>query len=71
MVYLIALVALITLVLFVQKVIMKSRLERGLGRQVKDHELTSLKSWMQTGPEEPPKNQPSSHIQLVNSLHLV
>lgn len=39
-------VALITLILFIQKVVMKKRLSRGLGRKASDRELTSLTSWM-------------------------
>lgn len=43
---LIALIIIISLFLFVQKVIFKRRLQRGLGRKVADHELTSLNAWM-------------------------
>jgi hypothetical protein len=53
MYYIIALVVVTTLVLFVQKVVMKNRLERGLGRQVKEHELTSLSAWMEAKPDDP------------------
>jgi hypothetical protein len=56
MLYLLSLVVVITIILFVQKVVMKSRLERGLGRGVKDHELTSLNAWMAAEPNDPNKS---------------
>lgn len=46
MYFIIALVVITSLVLFIQKVAMKRRLERGLGRKVSDEELTSFNAWM-------------------------
>ena len=37
----------VTVYLFFQKIYYKRKLERGLGREVKDNELTSLTSWME------------------------
>jgi len=34
------------LILFVQKVVMKGRMQRQLGRKVQDRELTSISAWM-------------------------
>jgi hypothetical protein len=31
---------------FIRKVILKGRLEKGLGRRVRDNELTSITAWM-------------------------
>ena len=52
MYFIIAMVVVTTLTLFIQKVVRKSRLERGLGRAVKDHELTSLSAWMEAKPDD-------------------
>ncbi len=43
-----ALVILISIVMFIQKVVLKGRMARGLGRKVNDRELTSLTAWMAT-----------------------
>lgn len=32
--------------MFIRKLILKGRLEQGLGRRVKDNELTSITAWM-------------------------
>ena len=40
------LVLLITIAMFLQKLRLKSKMEGGLGRKVKDTELTSLSAWM-------------------------
>jgi hypothetical protein len=40
------LVLIISIFMFVQKVRLKSKMEGGLGRRVKDSELTSLSAWM-------------------------
>lgn len=45
-----AMVVIISIYLFVQKVILKGRMERGLGRKVDDRELTSLSAWMNASP---------------------
>ena len=37
---------------FIVKILMKRRMRRALGRTVKDHELTSLNSWMQVSENE-------------------
>ena len=55
MYFLLIVVPLIVIGLFIQRVVMKSRLERGLGRQVKDHELTSLSAWMEAKPNDQSK----------------
>ena len=39
-------VLIITIVMFVQKVRLKAKMQDGLGRRVKDSELTSLNAWM-------------------------
>ena len=41
----------VTVYLFFQKIYYKRKLERGLGREVNDDELTSLTSWMKTSAE--------------------
>ncbi len=41
---------LIAILLFIQKLVYKGRLERGLGRKVTDRELTSISSWMDASP---------------------
>ena len=46
-------VLIITIFMFVQKIRLKSKMEAGLGRKVKDNELTSLSAWMDTS--EPKK----------------
>lgn len=52
-----ALFIVIAIFMFIQKVILKRRLEQGLGRRVKDSELTSINAWMATdskgGDKEP------------------
>jgi len=40
------------IVRFVVKVLMKRRMRRALGRTVKDHELTSLNSWIEANENE-------------------
>jgi hypothetical protein len=50
----IAVVLLSSLVLFIQKVTLKRRLGEGLGRQVKDHEITSITAWMDASPKSEP-----------------
>ncbi len=43
---------------FIIKTVMKRRMRRALGRAVKDHELTSLNSWMEVSKnEERPKTR--------------
>lgn len=49
--------AIVTLFLFVHKLVYKRRMERSLGRKVNDRELTSLTSWMDATPEAPEKGQ--------------
>src|SRR5215468_8084061 len=36
-----------SITLFVQKIVLKSRMRRGLGRKVEERELTSINAWMQ------------------------
>lgn len=42
----------IAILLFIQKIVYKRRLERGLGRKVADRELTSINSWMDASKSE-------------------
>lgn len=37
---------------FIVKILIKRRMRRALGRTVKDHELTSLNSWMEVSENE-------------------
>jgi hypothetical protein len=50
--YLFIFFAVVTLFLFVHKLVYKRRMERSLGRKVNDRELTSLTSWMDATPED-------------------
>lgn len=43
---------LIALLSWVVKIIYRKRLERGLGRRVKDNELTSITAWMDAEPRD-------------------
>ena len=47
---------------WIVKVILKRRLEKGLGRKAEDHELTSISSWMAASPadKKPPEDRNSS-----------
>jgi hypothetical protein len=38
--------------LWLRKLVLKRRLERGLGRKVQDYELTSITEWMEATPVE-------------------
>jgi len=38
--------------LWLRKLVLKRRLEKGLGRSVKDDELLSITEWMEATPEE-------------------
>lgn len=44
-------VAITSFGMFLRKLVLKGRLERGLGRKVEDNELTSITAWMETTPE--------------------
>lgn len=55
--YVLVIFSIIALFLFVQKVVYKRRLQKGLGRRVEDRELTSLTSWMEATPEETRRNE--------------
>lgn len=46
---------LVALGLFIQKVAMKGRLERSLGRKVADEELVSFNAWMKVTPNDTAK----------------
>lgn len=50
--YVLVFMALVSLFLFVHKLVYKRRMERSLGRKVNDRELTSLTSWMDATPDE-------------------
>jgi hypothetical protein len=58
LVYLVIFFAVVSLFLFVHKLVYKRRMERSLGRKVSDRELTSLTSWMDATPEAQEKGQP-------------
>ena len=45
---------------FTVKILMKRRMRRALGRTVRDHELTSLNSWMQVSENEERDKVPPS-----------
>lgn len=48
---------------FIIKVITKGRMSRSLGREVGDHELTSLNSWMEVHEnEEQTKNKGTNQL---------
>ncbi|HWW74643.1 MAG TPA: hypothetical protein VNZ44_04555 [Pyrinomonadaceae bacterium] len=57
LVYLVIFFAVVSLFLFVHKLVYKRRMERSLGRKVSDRELTSLTSWMDATPEAREKGQ--------------
>ena len=50
---------LVALGVFMQKVAMKGRLERSLGRKVADEELTSFNAWMKVTPDDTTKKRTS------------
>jgi hypothetical protein len=52
LVYLLIFFAVISLFLFIHKLVYTRRMERSLGRKVSDRELTSLTSWMDAKSEE-------------------
>lgn len=52
LVYVLIFFVIVSLFLFVHKIIHKRRMERSLGRKVSDRELTSLTSWMDAPSEE-------------------
>jgi len=43
------------LIMFVHKVVMKSAMQKKLGRKVQDRELTSISAWMEDK-KDPPKS---------------
>ena len=43
---------------WLRKLTLKRRLREGLGREVTDHELTSLTAWMEATPKNNPDNKP-------------
>jgi hypothetical protein len=52
MLYVLIFFLIVSLFLFIHKLVYKRRMERTLGRKVNDRELTSLTSWMEEKPEE-------------------
>lgn len=54
LVYVLIFMVLVSLFLFVHKLVYKRRMERSLGRKVSDRELTSLTSWMDSKTDEKP-----------------
>ena len=60
LVYVFLLFVIIAIIMFIHKLIMKSKMQRQLGRKVQDRELTSITAWMEgpsekTGPPDPPR----------------
>jgi hypothetical protein len=51
---LIILIVAVSLLIFIYKLRMKSKLKKDLGRPVNDYELTSLGSWMEATEEKKP-----------------
>jgi hypothetical protein len=45
--YALIFVGIIAIYMFIHKLVMKSRMEKSLGRKVQDRELTSLTAWME------------------------
>jgi hypothetical protein len=52
LIYALIFMALVSLFLFVHKLVYKRRMERSLGRKVDDRELTSLAAWMDAKADE-------------------
>jgi hypothetical protein len=52
MLYVLIFFLIVSLLLFVHKLVYKRRMEKSLGRKVSDRELTSLTSWMEETTEE-------------------
>ena len=50
--YVVIFFLLVSLFLFIHKLVYKRRMERSLGRKVTDRELTSLTSWMDAKADE-------------------
>ena len=57
--YLVIFFAVVSLFLFVHKLVYKRRMERSLGRKVTDRELTSFTSWMDAEPDEKSGDRPA------------
>ena len=55
------LVLIIMIFMFVQKIRLKSKMQGGLGRRVKDSELTSLNAWMDASPSQSGKQGASQN----------
>ena len=47
-----ALVIFGSILTFIYKIVIKSKLSKSLGREVKDHELTSINTWIEAIPEK-------------------
>lgn len=60
LIYLVLLFLIVSLFLFVHKLVYKRRMERSLGRKVNDRELTSLTSWMDATPDDRAKRKGAS-----------
>lgn len=45
--YLVLFFLIVALVMFIHKLVMKSRMQKQLGRKVEDRELTSISAWME------------------------
>jgi hypothetical protein len=59
MLYVLIFFLIVSLFLFIHKLVYKRRMERSLGRKVSDRELTSLTSWMEAPPEEKADDRPA------------
>ncbi|HKO98399.1 MAG TPA: hypothetical protein VJU86_15485 [Pyrinomonadaceae bacterium] len=53
--YLVLFFMVVAAVMFIHKLVMKSRMQKALGRKVSDRELTSLTSWMEEPGDSNPK----------------
>lgn len=55
-------VVIFVVISFIANKIRKGRMEKALGREVRDYELTSLNSWMEVADKEAPKpSQETKH----------
>lgn len=58
--YVVIFFILIAILMFVHKLVFKGRMQRQLGRKVKDRELTSISAWMET----PARSQKSESTEI-------
>lgn len=60
MLYFLIFFLIVSLFLFIHKLVYKRRMEKSLGRKVNDRELTSLTSWMEATLDEKAEKQSGS-----------